>query len=230
MKGMNNVTTYIDNVLYVKQDARNFVARVRSRLEHIFTEFIEIGKDLKLAQENKYYKELGFNSLEDLSLDLFGIKKTVCYNLIKLYETCSDGDHILPEYKGFSQNQLIELISVKSAPKKFLEITKPEDSVRKIKEARKLWDENKNTFCAWQNNLDKDGVTVDISLDFFDKTENDGLYCRYSSDFSEKAYEIDDLKKWLSDAGFEVKAVFDEDSFLPLRRDSQRAVIVAIKK
>ena len=38
------------------------------------------------------------------------------------------------------------------------------------------------------------------------------------------------LKKWLSDAGFEVKAVFDEDSFLPLRRDSQRAVIVAVKK
>ena len=90
--------------------------------------------------------------------------------------------------------------------------------------------ENKNTFCAWQNSLDKDGVTVDISLDFFDKTENDGLYCRYSSDFSERAYEIEDLKKWLSDAGFEVKAVFDEDSFLPLRRDSQRAVIVAVKK
>ena len=50
--------------------------------------------------------------------------------------------------------------------------------------------ESNNTFCAWQNNLDKDGVTVDISLDFFDKTENDGLYCRYSSDFSEKAYEM----------------------------------------
>lgn len=90
--------------------------------------------------------------------------------------------------------------------------------------------ENKDTFCAWQNSLDKDGVTVDISLDFFDKTENDGLYCRYSSDFSERAYEIDDLKKWLTEAGFEVKAVFDEDSFLPLRRDSQRAVIVAVKK
>ena len=90
--------------------------------------------------------------------------------------------------------------------------------------------ENGNTFCAWQNNLDKDGVTVDISLDFFDKTENDGLYCRYSTDFSEKAYEIDDLKAWLSEVGFTVKAVFDEDSFLPLRRDSQREIIVAIKE
>ncbi len=168
MKGMNNVITYIDNVLYVKQDAHNFVARVRSRLERIFTEFIEIGKDLKLAQENKYYKELGFNTLEDLSLELFGIKKTVCYNLIKLYETCSDGEHILPEYKGFSQNQLVELISVKSAPKKFLEITKPEDSVRKIKEARKLWDEHKN------NSTANDVKSIDDLIQkFSERSENE---------------------------------------------------------
>ena len=69
----------------------------------------------------------------------------------------------------------------------------------------------------------------DISLDFFEKVQGEGLYARYSTDFSERAYEIDTLKRMLSEAGFEVKAVFDDDSFLPLRRDSQRAIIVAKK-
>lgn len=89
--------------------------------------------------------------------------------------------------------------------------------------------EAENTFCIWQNSLDNDGVTVDISLDFFDKDKKSKSYYRYSTDFSERAYKIEFLSQLLSETGFEVKAVFDEDSFLPIRRDSQRAIFVAIK-
>lgn len=89
--------------------------------------------------------------------------------------------------------------------------------------------EQDDVFCAWQNSLQKDGVTVDILLDFFEKVPENGLYRRYSTDFSERAYEIDDLKQMLTQSGFTVKAVFDEDSFLPLRKDSQRAILVALK-
>lgn len=89
--------------------------------------------------------------------------------------------------------------------------------------------ESGSTFCAWQNSLCDDDVTVDISLDFFDKVPKEELYARYSTDFSERAYEIDMLKDLLSQAGFEIKAVFDDDSFLPLRRDSERAIIVSKK-
>lgn len=89
--------------------------------------------------------------------------------------------------------------------------------------------EQDDVFCAWQNSLQKDGITVDILLDFFEKMPENGLYRRYSTDFSERAYEIDDLKQILTQSGFTVKAVFDEDSFLPLRKDSQRAILVALK-
>lgn len=89
--------------------------------------------------------------------------------------------------------------------------------------------EQDDVFCAWQNSLQKDGITVDILLDFFEKVPENGLYRRYSTDFSERAYEIDDLKQMLKQSGFTVKAVFDEDSFLPLRKDSQRAILVALK-
>ncbi len=89
--------------------------------------------------------------------------------------------------------------------------------------------EQDDVFCAWQNSLQKDGITVDILLDFFEKMPENGLYRRYSTDFSERAYEIDDLKQMLTQSGFTVKAVFDEDSFLPLRKDSQRAILVALK-
>jgi hypothetical protein len=34
----------------------------------------------------------------------------------------------------------------------------------------------------------------------------------------------------LEESGFTVEAVFDEDSFLPLQPESQRAVFVALKK
>ena len=89
--------------------------------------------------------------------------------------------------------------------------------------------EQGDTFCAWQNSLQRDGVTVDILLDFFEKVPENSLYRRYSTDFSERAYEIDDLKQMLTQSDFTVKAVFDEDSFFPLRKESQRAIVVAVK-
>ncbi|MBR5310087.1 MAG: class I SAM-dependent methyltransferase, partial [Oscillospiraceae bacterium] len=153
-------------------------------------------------------------------LDLFGtIDATVC--------ALDSINHILDEEELMDIFKKVSLFSNKGAVFAF-----DVNTVYKHKEV--LGDncfvyENGDTFCAWRNSLDKDGVTVDISLDFFDKTENDGLYCRYSSDFSERAYEIEDLKDMLTKAGFTVKAVFDEDSYLPLRKDSQRAIIVAIK-
>ncbi len=177
---------------------------------------------LSVAMEKREMLESNvlFLCQEMSELDLFGtIDATVC--------ALDSINHILDEDELMDVFSKVSLFSNKGAVFAF-------DVNTVYKHQQILGDncfvyENGDTFCAWRNALDKDGVTVDISLDFFDKTETDGLYCKYSSDFSEKAYEIDDLKDMLSKTGFTVKAVFDEDSFLPVRRDSQRAVIVAIK-
>lgn len=79
-------------------------------------------------------------------------------------------------------------------------------------------------YCVWQNTLNDDD-SVDISLDFF---ECDGdSYYRSSQEFSERAYPIEDIKKWLEEAQFEVLDIFDDISGEPLKNNSQRAVIAA---
>lgn len=134
---LNGVSLDATNV-----SAFKFVENVKERLSNIFNEFIEIGKLLENAQRCEYYKQLGFNSLGELSEKLFNLKKSTAYNLINLYIECSDGKELLPKYKGYNQSQLVELISVKSMPDKFLEITSPEDASKKIRKARKIWQEN----------------------------------------------------------------------------------------
>lgn len=176
---------------------------------------------LSVAAEKR--GELGSNVLflcqEMSELDLFGtIDATVC--------ALDSINHIIDEDEVLKVFKKVSLFSNKGAVFIF-----DVNTVYKHKEI--LGDncfvyENENTFCSWQNSLCADGTTVDISLDFFEKTQN-GLYTRYSTDFSERAYEIENLKSMLFKAGLEVKAVFDDDSFLPLRKDSQRAIIVAKK-
>ena len=81
-----------------------------------------------------------------------------------------------------------------------------------------------SVYCVWQNSLKENNI-VDIELDLF---ERDGeVYDRTSERFSERAYEIDELKEMLQNSGFEVKAVYHDMTTEPLRDDSDRAVFVA---
>lgn len=81
-----------------------------------------------------------------------------------------------------------------------------------------------DVFCVWQNTLNDDD-SVDITLDFF---EPDGdAYYRSSEEFTERAYSIEDIKKWLEQADFQVLDIFDDTSFEPINESTQRAVIAA---
>ena len=86
-----------------------------------------------------------------------------------------------------------------------------------------------DVFCVWQNSLDEETDTVDIMLDFFEENE-DGTYERTSEDFSERAYSLDELSKWLGDAGFDIENIYDGMTDEPVREDSERAVIAARRR
>jgi hypothetical protein len=90
--------------------------------------------------------------------------------------------------------------------------------------------EDEGALCVWRNSCDPGDDTVDITLDFFEHEDEHGLYRRSTSEFSERAWPLEDLRSMLEESGFAVEAVFDEDSFSPLRPESQRAVFVALKK
>ena len=84
-------------------------------------------------------------------------------------------------------------------------------------------------YCVWQNSTDENLVTT-ISLDLFEKDEEDEeTYYRYSEEFSERAYDLDDIRKWLEDCRFEVVAVYEEMTKESVKADTQRAVFVARK-
>ena len=81
-----------------------------------------------------------------------------------------------------------------------------------------------SVYCVWQNSFKENNV-VEIELDLFEREGES--YRRSSERFSERAYEIGELKDMLSKAGFEVKAVYSDMTTEPLSDDSDRAVFVA---
>ena len=83
-------------------------------------------------------------------------------------------------------------------------------------------------FCAWQNNYNPEDNSVEISLDFFE--EEDGVYYRASENFTEKAYDLNDIKLWLEESEFEVVGIFDDMTTEDVKSDSERAVFLARKK
>lgn len=68
--------------------------------------------------------------------------------------------------------------------------------------------EEEDIFCVWQNSYNETLATTDISLDFF--VEQDGLYERYSEEFSERAYTAEALTALLKNAGFKVRAIYGD--------------------
>ena len=64
----------------------------------------------------------------------------------------------------------------------------------------------------------------------FEKDEDDDeTYYRYSEEFSERAYDLEDIRKWLEECKFEVVAMYGEMTRESIREDTQRAVFVAKK-
>lgn len=59
--------------------------------------------------------------------------------------------------------------------------------------------------------------------------END-KYLRYSESFQETAYPLGDVESALIDTGFEILGIYDDDSFEPVRLNSERAVLLFAKE
>lgn len=87
--------------------------------------------------------------------------------------------------------------------------------------------ENDDVLLAWQNIYNESDNSVDIKLDFFER--DDDVYLRYTECFSEKAFEIDEIKTALNNSGMSFVAVFDDMTCKEINDKTERAVIVARK-
>jgi SAM-dependent methyltransferase len=83
-----------------------------------------------------------------------------------------------------------------------------------------------DVFCVWQNSLQSDGSTVDITLDFFEEDE-DGMYERHTENFSEKAYPDKTVKELLEKADFTLVGEYKELTAETPDETTQRIVYIA---
>lgn len=82
-------------------------------------------------------------------------------------------------------------------------------------------------YCVWQNRQGRAKGRVNITLDFFERTEN--LYRRSSEHFSETAFSDEEVGKLLSASGFSDIREFDAMGFSPPMPESERIVYAAVK-
>ena len=88
-----------------------------------------------------------------------------------------------------------------------------------------------DVYCVWQNSTDKNTLLTEVSLDIFEKDteEEDDVYYRYSEEFSERGYELSEIREWLEEYKFEVLGIYEEMTKNEVKDDTQRAVFVARK-
>ena len=84
-------------------------------------------------------------------------------------------------------------------------------------------------YCVWENHLQDDACTVDITLELFQLCA-DGRYCRQTEVLTERAYPPEQIQMALEETGFTVLGIYHADSEEPLREDSQRMVVAARKE
>ncbi len=79
--------------------------------------------------------------------------------------------------------------------------------------------------CVWRNRYYPSTGEVAMQLDFF--LEEDGIYQRYTDQVRERAYSMSTWKRLLTEAGFDLLAVYGEKSFIAPEEDADRWVFVA---
>lgn len=88
--------------------------------------------------------------------------------------------------------------------------------------------EKEDVFCVWQNSYRRKSKTVDINIDIF--INEDGKYSRLRESFSERAYLLEDIEKWLSETGFEVVGIYDDMTENEPTETSERVYFAAVKR
>lgn len=85
--------------------------------------------------------------------------------------------------------------------------------------------ENEDVFCTWQNEYDKKRKICDFYLTFFCRNGNE--YTRFDEQHSERAYELEDIKKLIENSGMRLLKAYDDLSFNKPGKNSERVFFVA---
>ena len=83
-------------------------------------------------------------------------------------------------------------------------------------------------YCVWQNETDENMLTT-VSLDIFERDEEEDTYYKYSEQFQERGYELSFLEELLKENKFRLIGIYEEMTTAPVKENTERAVFVARK-
>lgn len=111
---------------------------IREDMKNIAVNFLKLGYHLRELHRDGTYAHAGYNSVAEFAETEFGIKKSTCYNFIKLVETYSQNGNSIyldEDYEGFGYSQLVEMLSLPE--EKRIRIN-PDMSIVQIREVKKF--------------------------------------------------------------------------------------------
>lgn len=89
-------------------------------------------------------------------------------------------------------------------------------------------DEREDVYCVWRTEFEKRSKICSYFMDIF-KRQADGSWRRSFEEHRQRAYEVDELKAWLLDAGFTRIRTFGDCRMSAPREGAQRIYFSAIR-
>lgn len=146
-------------------DLEKSINNLDSAVKNLAVKFMEVGKYLKEVKEHSKFKELGFESIYELTEVKYGFSKTTTKNFISVFEKFGNPDsyqYIKTEYRDYNFSQLVELVSEKEN----LDDYSPLQTVKEIR------------LTKLSKNVESDKTKVD---DWFKKDLFEGIKKKYKN-------------------------------------------------
>ncbi len=89
--------------------------------------------------------------------------------------------------------------------------------------------DREDVYCVWQNSYQEEHFQVQMDLDFFEYDDHTDSYTRTCESFCERAYTDEEIRSFIKKSGLKLVATYAEDSFDPVKEDTQRIIYVAQK-
>ncbi len=89
---------------------------------------------------------------------------------------------------------------------------------------------DENSAYTWENYFDEDNCINEYYTNFFIKDNKTGLYERFEEEHYEKGYKIEIIKNIITKSGLEFIGVYDELTFSPPKKESERVFFIAREK
>lgn len=148
---------------------------IQNKADNIITHYIEIGFALVSIRDKDLYKDRGYSNLIECVEAELNMKKSTCYNLIKIANTFGDPEvkAIKPEYRQYGYVQLLEMATM--SEEELSQVT-PDMSKREMQKIKK----NSNQLEKSQEESPKKSTSENIKINRqmqigAIKTTNDGI-------------------------------------------------------